>query len=150
MTKDSVTGRFIQVRSIEARFWEKVDKTNECWNWTRYKDPNGYGRFQLGKEKYIGAHRFAYELSNGPIPKGLVLDHLCRNPSCVRPEHLEAVPQQINVLRGNGPTSVNAQKTYCIHGHLFDETNTYWEPRGRACRKCRAAAQRAYTKRQKA
>lgn len=72
------------------RFWEKVDKSGECWLWTAYTTKKGYGQTHIGgKTKY--AHRVAYELSVGPIPDGKELDHLCRNRACVNPDHLDPV-----------------------------------------------------------
>lgn len=80
------------------RLMKKVDKTETCWVFTGALR-NGYGA--LGIEgKTIYAHRYAYERLVGPIPAGLVIDHLCRNRACVNPEHLEVVTQQVNCLRG--------------------------------------------------
>jgi len=118
------------------RFWSKVDKSKECWLWTGYKGSGGYGRF--GANKKVGyAHRIAYELVKGPIPKGLELDHLCRNPACVNPSHLEPVTHKENMERGT-----HATKTHCINGHKFTPRNTYTppsKPGTRECRTCRAA-----------
>ena len=71
---------------------------DECWEWRAFIRPNGYGQFN--KNEY--AHRVSYEEFVGPIPEGLVIDHLCRNRSCINPEHLEPVTQHENLLRGNG------------------------------------------------
>ena len=91
------------------------------------------------------AHRVAYRLEVGPIPRGLVLDHLCRVRNCVRPDHLEPVTRGENVLRGETIPAANRAKTACKDGHDFDEENTYIAPNGhRGCRKCRAAAQARY------
>ena len=87
-----------------TRFWEHVDRSEECWTWTSHKNSGGYGRYAarcptLARVVNHYAHRVAYELSSGPIPDGLTIDHLCRNPSCVKPAHLEAVPQVLNTRR---------------------------------------------------
>src|SRR5271156_702025 len=72
-----------------------------CWIWLQKKDKSGYGRVCRTGYKSTGAHRHMYEMFNGPIPEGLHLDHLCKVPSCVRPEHLEPVTNAENVQRGN-------------------------------------------------
>ena len=73
-----------------SRFWCKVIKTGNCWEWAAGKDKDGYGQFNI-KGKNIRAHRFAYELLKEDIPTGLVIDHLCRKSSCVNPDHMEVV-----------------------------------------------------------
>jgi len=71
----------------EERFWSKVEKTNDCWNWT--SATNGrYGRFHFGSG-CVYAHRFAYTLSYGSIPEDSIIRHKCDNPLCVNPSHLE-------------------------------------------------------------
>lgn len=85
------------------RFLSKVDKRADgCWHWTAALMPNGYGYFRVStpRRRMVYAHRAAYELLVGPIPDGMVIDHLCRNKSCVNPEHLEVVTQGENVRRG--------------------------------------------------
>lgn len=89
-------------------FWAKVDTSGEgCWIWTAYTDPFGYGKFHArigGKSTQWLAHRFSFELANGPIPEGLVVDHVCHNKSCVNPAHLRAVTQKQNSEHRSGPT----------------------------------------------
>jgi len=117
------------------RFWQKVNKTSTCWLWTGFIHPSGYGRVMLtGAVRQ--AHRVAYEFVRGPIPEGLVLDHLCRVRNCVNPDHLEPVMQRINVLRGAGPGAKHALVTHCPKGHPYDTKNTYFAKRGRDCRTC--------------
>lgn len=105
----------------EERFWAKVNKTETCWLWTAVI-VGGYGKFWL--DRHVGAHRFCYELLVGPVPDGLVLDHLCRVRHCVNPDHLEPVTHRENVSRGVGPTAINSQKTHCKRGHPFTKENT--------------------------
>ena len=106
---------------------------NDCWIWT---GPlvNGYGR-----QGRMLAHRLVYERLVGSIPDGLGLDHLCRVRSCVNPAHLEPVDNRTNILRGETVPATNAKKDACIHGHPFDEANTFvWSKKGhRVCRTCR-------------
>ena len=70
----------------------------------------------IGQKK---AHRVAYEHIKGPIPEGLVLDHLCRVTICINPNHLEPVTDLMNIRRGMG----NASKTHCPQGHPYDGEN---------------------------
>ena len=130
------------------RFWTKVDKSggpDACWPWLAAIDTGGYGRVTGdGNGKWRAAHRVAWELTNGPIPEGLVIDHLCRNRACQNPKHLEPVPFAENVLRGVGPSAEHARQTHCHRGHEFTESNTMIESNGaRRCRTCKAARQRA-------
>jgi len=131
--------------SLPRRFSSKfVLLENGCWEWIGRRTWNGYGRFYIGTsradQRYASSHRWAYEFLVGPIPAGLDLDHLCRNRACCNPAHCEPVTRRQNVLRGNGPAmlgKINGTKTHCVHGHEFDEINTYQRPTGgRACRTC--------------
>jgi len=117
--------------NVLSRFWSKVYKTNSCWEWLACKDKDGYGHFKL-KNKNIAAHRVAYELINGKIPEELEIDHLCHNRKCVNPNHMETVTHKTNIKRGS-----NATRTHCIHGHLFNNENTYiWKEKQRTCKIC--------------
>ena len=102
-----------RIPSAEERFWQKVDKTPGCWLWTACVTGLGYGQFRVTHgAPTVYAHRWAYEAMVGPIPDELVLDHLCRTPSCVNPSHLEPVTQRINVLRGESPVAKRARQTH--------------------------------------
>jgi hypothetical protein len=112
---------------VEQRFWAKVNKNTEdgCWEWAGSLSPKGYGRFFLRAGRASKqAHRFAYELVVGPIPGDKCIDHLCRNPSCVNPSHLEVVTPRENTLRGTGLAARNAKKTHCPRGHEYTPENT--------------------------
>jgi hypothetical protein len=132
------------VAVVDAAFWARVEKSDSCWVWTGAKNSEGYGYYRNHR-----AHRLTYEQYVGAIPDGLVLDHLCRNPSCVNPEHLEAVSSRVNTLRGAGPTAQNAALTQCKNGHDFTPANTYLRDGGRTCRVCAAAKSRAYKRRKR-
>jgi len=144
----------IKMVSDEERFWSRVDKdgSNGCWLWNGYqnlgasKGPLGYGYFRIGK-KFYRAARLAYEWLRGPIPEGLHLDHLCRNPPCVNPEHLEPVTPQENTLRGETMAAKYAVRESCKNGHLF--TGEKSRRGGRRCRTCEAERTRRYLARKK-
>jgi len=124
---------------VTERFWAKVDKTGDCWVWTAStRGSGGYGQFRIGKRQ-VFAHRVAYELEIGPIPEGLVIDHLCRNHLCVNPAHLEPVTERENILRGEAPSAQAARSTRCQRGHLFPERDADGK---RQCTVCRNQKQR--------
>lgn len=116
-----------------------------CWIWQGTCNRKGYATafppMLLRTGLYSGAavHRHTYEWFVGPIPEGLVIDHLCRVRSCVNPHHLEPVTQAENIRRGDWPAMIRArrERTHCFHGHEFTVENTRSkEGRGRACRTC--------------
>lgn len=122
------------------RFWKKVKKTNNCWIWQGDKTKRGYGRFRVDG-KMVLSHRVSYELFNEYIPYGLEIDHLCRNHSCVNPEHLEAVTHKENCKRGlvgRSPNSsaFNRNKTHCPKGHEYTIENIYQHKNMRHCKEC--------------
>lgn len=124
----------------ETRFHAKclADDIGNCVVWTGGKS-NGYGLFRF-ERKQRRAHRVAYEHWRGPIPAGLVLDHLCRVRSCVNPWHLRIVTRRDNTLAVGSLNlcKLNADKALCPGGHEY----THQSPDGkRRCRICRAAAE---------
>jgi hypothetical protein len=126
--------------SIDDRFHAKyVVNANLCWVWQASKLKSGYGLFTDYNRKTVTAHRWSYERFKGTIPVGLVIDHLCRNTSCVNPDHLEAVTQSVNIRRS--PLNKNRTlKTHCKNGHEYTPENTRRLPtqRGRICIACKA------------
>lgn len=112
-----------------------------CWQWHGTTNSNRYGFFHLrnnGQKLIIMAHRFSYEVFKGPIPKGYQLHHLCQNPACVNPNHLEPKTPRHHTLDHDTITGRNHRKTHCKHGHKFMPENTYIRPgtKHRACKEC--------------
>lgn len=125
----------MELKNIQ-RFVIKIRKTENCWEWIACKDKNGYGHFNLnGINRF--AHSVSYELFKNEIQKGLEIDHLCRNTSCVNPEHLEAVTPKTNCLRGRGFGGVNSRKKLCKYGHIYDKKNNRGD---RVCMICKRIA----------
>ncbi len=129
--------------TIEARFWAKVEKTNGCWLWkggVKHDVPHrAYGVISyMGKQH--SAHRVAFWMRGLEIPEDKVVDHICRNPRCVRFDHLRLVTQAENCTTLASPTcpaNINKRKTECIRGHLFTMENTMRSAKGfRQCRTC--------------
>lgn len=80
-----------------SRFWGRVRKGEGCWEWQALRSGQGYGMFPIANRHY-GAHRASWEITNGPIPDGMVVRHDCDNPPCVRPDHLRIGTHQDNVM----------------------------------------------------
>lgn len=143
----SVACRFRDQRqATTARFWEKADTSagpDACWPWREHRNRDGYGGVTVGGRHHY-AHRVAYERTIGPIPPGLVIDHLCRNPSCVNPAHMEPVTILTNTLRGKRRGPLRHPLTHCKYGHPFDDANTRFRmrPEGQMWRQCRACEER--------
>jgi hypothetical protein len=116
--------------------YTEIDPDTGCWWWNGCKDRSGYGS---ATHEGMGwpAHRLTYTLLVGEIPHGLVIDHLCRNPSCVNPDHLEPVSHAININRG---INANRNKTRCKNGHPYIETNTRVVSGSRRCMICKRAS----------
>lgn len=144
-----------------SRFWTFVDRGSpgQCWPWNGALT-KGYGAFNLDGRTQK-AHAMAYELVNGPVAPGLVLDHICHDPRgcsareecphrrCCNPAHLEAVAPKRNAARDRSVNS-RAEKTHCPQGHPYDGVNTYVSPRGRRnCRICMRASGERYRQRKK-
>lgn len=150
-----MTARFVILGSPRTKetFWSRVDKNGPappgrpglgpCWAWRGTINVRwGYGYFSWEGQRNLRAHIVAYTLAVGPVPEGLVLDHLCRARHCVNPEHLEPVTQQENCRRGMtgkapGTTGErNKAKTHCPRGHEYAGANLRLHGRRRHCRAC--------------
>lgn len=99
----------------------KHDTENkECIRYTGCLDKKGYGRITIQGIQFR-AHILAVLLNGRKIPKGMVCDHLCRNRSCINPNHIEIVTNAENVMRGESFSAKNKAKTHCKNGHSFAE-----------------------------
>lgn len=131
---------------LETKFFARVVPMMDdrgCWEWSGALHPQGYTQFWVpGESIPRKGHRASYEIHNGPIPKGLDIDHLCRNRGCVNPKHLEAVTHRENMLRGETVSGIAARKSTCRNGHPFDWIIPTNGKRG--CRMCHNERQRLY------
>lgn len=137
----------LSLQRVLPHFLQKVPSrpAEGCWPWAGAMTRNGYGTFWVGAQCWR-AHRYAFSVYRGPIPDGLVIDHLCRNRRCVNPEHLEAVTQSTNLARGDGLVSAQNARTHCPRGHALVPGNldlTQVKAGKRSCKRCKADAQRA-------
>ena len=132
----------------EARFWSKVEKSEGCWTWNKGVMGTGYGQFYADGRQVL-AHRYVYEITYGPIPPGMVVDHECHNDSdcaggrdcphrrCVNPAHLFLKTKVENVAASH---LANSKKTHCPRGHEYTPENTRIQSlkttTRRSCRTC--------------
>lgn len=136
-TLPTISDEVLELLIKRCSMLKRVDKSGDCWNWTgatigKRKDRPGYGQFHFRNERL--AHRVSYIIYVGDIPKGLTIDHGCRNTLCVRPEHLEAVTMRVNLLRGNSMSAIHARKTACPRGHKYSGVNNRGQ---RVCKTCK-------------
>ena len=123
------TARVLPSLPAEVRFWRQVNKTDGCWLWTGHPMKHGgYGAIGViygGKTRMIRAHRFSWEIHNGPIPTGLCVLHSCDTPLCVRPDHLFLGTQQENLedMRRKG----RGHKLPPLRGHEHPEAKLSFE-----------------------
>lgn len=126
------------------KFFSKIsiDKSTGCWNWRACRLKKGYGKYK----KYL-SHRVSYSIFNNDINPSLVIDHICRNTSCVNPDHLRQVSMKTNVTENsNSVSAINRNKNKCINGHAFTLKNTILKKNGRGCRICTNIKQNQWAK----
>jgi hypothetical protein len=130
-------------RKTIARIFRKivVNKTTGCWEWIGSSVQGGYGRISyLGRTE--SAYRLLYAWLVEPLQRGNgsgipELDHAaCDNIRCANPSHVKLVTHQANVLRSVSPTSINANKTHCVRGHLLPTERNDKRGRKRYCKIC--------------
>lgn len=121
---------------IEARLMASIEaitrRPDDCYEWVGGLDREGYGRIRSSTGT-MAAHRAIWLMLRGPIPDGLVIDHLCRNRACVNVNHLDVVTDRENIRRGLR----GALRTHCAKGHPFAGHNLIVAQGRRYCRECR-------------
>lgn len=137
------------MKPLEERFLAKVNKTNTCWLWAAYKDKKGYGRFSYkradGVQRMITAHRVAYTLYKGHIPKDLFVCHTCDNPPCVNPDHLFLGTNDDNVKDKMKKGRHVAAGTHCGKAAISGENNSQARLTELVIRKIRVTAKHSKT-----
>jgi hypothetical protein len=129
---------YATVGIVDRRFWMRVERNGECWDYTGAPSMR-YPTIKRGGVA-VPAYKYLWGLIRGPLPDGFVLDHLCRRTRCVRPLHLEPVTPAENTARSNRIRGTAV--THCPRGHEYTEENTrrQFNPRtgwwGRWCRTC--------------
>ena len=96
---------------VEERFIMRTAWDGSCLVWMGRKSRSGYGRMSIGS-KNVAAHRYSWEIANGPIPAGMVIDHICHNPACVLPEHLRIATTAENARNRKGTNMNNRSSGY--------------------------------------
>lgn len=131
--------------ALRERLLSRIKIVDDCWIWQgSIGHRDGYGAVYVRRseggntDNSKQVHRVSYEIFRGEIPKGLVLDHLCRTRACINPVHLEPVTHRDNLHRGLTLNALNSSKTHCINGHEFSNEQSQWyRVRGfRRCREC--------------
>lgn len=111
-----------------------------CWNWrAATKAPYPMIRWE---RQSLAAYRAIYFMTQGEVPAGFCIDHVCANTKCVRPDHLELVTREENLRRGIDPNELKRRRRYCIRGHDYEREGYALPAGGRDCRACRRLSSR--------
>lgn len=124
--------------TIQSMFERTSPEPNSgCWLWLGHLNHGGYARVSF-RGKGRQAHRVILWLMGRSIESGQEVDHLCKNPSCINPDHLEVVSRRVNIERSNGITKLNTLKTHCPKGHPYTKDNlrAFGKRPWRGCKAC--------------
>ena len=130
---------------IETRLDRRTlpEPNSGCWLWDGGYQGQGYGVLSMPGYAVELAHRASYKRHKGPIPDGLELDHLCRNPACINPDHLEPVTHAENSRRA-------LRKKFCVNGHPLLGDNLIClsgkRDKQKRCKQCHRERMRRYSR----
>lgn len=135
-TPQSIEVLETEKETVAERILSNIENWKDCWNWkgTVSKD---YAVMKL-HSRQVRVHRLIYELLVAPIPKGYVVDHVCKNKKCINPNHLQPVTSKENTLRGTSIPAINSKKTHCKRGHSLEGGNLLkGQGNHRRCKLCK-------------
>jgi hypothetical protein len=137
----------------EARFWQKVDRTGDCWLWTG-ATTRGYAYFYRARGCTTVASHFAWLLGSGEeVPADRIVLHRCDNPLCVRFDHLfigTFADNTADMISKGRMISPYQSRTHCKRGHELTAENTHQYGKAkRACRECAKLATHRYLSRKR-
>lgn len=122
-TTSNAYSRFIKGHDKRKSPVDYIVDEHGCWVWQLARNAHGYGSMRVGPSN-LGAHRIYYERVHGPIPDGMLIDHLCRNRACVNPAHMQVVSKRENVRRGVSTRFTTAHRRDMCERYLRGETQS--------------------------
>lgn len=138
--------KLLNDEKVVSRFWEKVRKTDTCWDWVGHKNTmTGYGLFAVTRDDIREAYLVSYEMEYGPLPEpegreSMQIKQTCKNPRCVRPDHVQIYygSERERIRASQREAAAAKDRTKCVRGHLYTEDTTMYDKKGhRRCRQCR-------------